>query len=213
MFQVNAGPTLPARARSRKRSLELRRRDADGAVDGNVRIEFGLGDADLRSSGQPPDAPPGGRPGRRRSRSAGMPSATSGGAVGMGPQPSRASRSSGGMPSRTHSALAYCRWAISSSWIAASVCSSVLRAWCHVDLPDDAGLEFTFGDFQRLALEVDVLLGVLDALPGGAIFHVVRRHVAQEGDQDVVVADRRRPGSRSPLPPPAGTGPKSRVPN
>ena len=59
----------------------------------------------------------------------------------------------------------------------------------HVDLPDDASLEFTIGDFQGLALENDVFLGVADALRGGAIFHVVRRHVAQEGDQDVVVAE------------------------
>ena len=40
---------------------------------------------------------------------------------------------------------------------------------------------------KRLALQGDVLLGVLDSLLGRAIRHIIRRHVAQERDQHVVV--------------------------
>ena len=69
----------------------------------------------------------------------------------------------------------------------ASVCSRVLLRLVHVEFADDADLELSFDDPQGLALEIDVFRGVLDSLLGRAVRHVVRRHIAQERDQHVVV--------------------------
>ena len=71
--------------------------------------------------------------------------------------------------------------------MAASVCSRVLLRLVHVELADDADLPLSFDDLQRFTLESDVLLGVLDSLLGRAIGDIIRRHVAQERDQHVVV--------------------------
>ncbi len=77
--------------------------------------------------------------------------------------------------------------AISNSGMAASVCSRVLRAWSTSSSPTMPTLRCPSTICKRLALQGDVLLGVLDSLLGRAIGHVIRRHVAQERDQHVVV--------------------------
>jgi len=86
-----------------------------------------------------------------------------------------------------HRRFVVCRRLISSSGICACVCSSVLRGLVHVQLVGRAGFEPPLDDGQRLALEGDVLLGVLDALFEGAHLSVVGRHVAEQRDQNVVV--------------------------
>ncbi len=58
-----------------------------------------------------------------------MPTATSGGALGIGAGPSLPCNSSGGMPNKMHNWFVVCRRLISNSEIWAWVCSRVLRAW------------------------------------------------------------------------------------
>ena len=57
----------------------------------------------------------------------------------------------------------------------------------QVEFRDRAALEARLDDRQRLALDCHVLLGVLDPLLGDAHLRVGRRHLAQEGDQHVVI--------------------------
>ena len=61
----------------------------------------------------------------------------------------------------------------------------------HVQLTRRAGLEARFGDLQRLPQQFHIGPGVRDSLFDGAHLRIVRRHVAQQGDQHVIeVLDR-----------------------
>ena len=61
----------------------------------------------------------------------------------------------------------------------------------HVELAGGAASESGFGDRQRLSLQLHVGLGVRDPAFECPHLHVVRGHVAQQGDQDVVVVRHR----------------------
>src|SRR5262249_57991925 len=71
---------------------------------------------------------PRGMGGRRRKSSAGIPTATVGGGLGIGAPANRAARSSGGIPNKMHSALLASRPPPTSGGLRDAVCLTVHRA-------------------------------------------------------------------------------------
>ena len=162
--------------------------------------------------------------GRRRSRSAGMPTMTSGGETGIADGPaSRSARSLGGMPSSTLRASRAWRRCVSRVGKRRLGVQEHRPGLLDVELGHGAVLEPGLDDLQGLLLGLDVLPGDADALLGGPERDVGVRHVRGQRDERVVVVRERREqagvgrfDAAPELPPevelPAGLGPDLRLP-
>ena len=186
MFQVNEGPTLPVEGLFLEEVPEVLGGVADRAVDGDVGIKLGLGNADLRALGGclpfgTADIGPAAEQVRRDAdghfrRRRGNRPRTEPGLQVLGRNAQQDAQLIRG--------LAQGNFQLRDAGLGLLQRAPRL---VHVELADDADLQLSFDDLQRLALQGDVLLGVLDSLLGRAIRHIIRRHVAQERDQHVVV--------------------------
>src|SRR5262249_48347141 len=141
-------PDLPGEAARAEQLREVLRLVAEGAVDKEGGVEVGLGDADLGVLGR---REPLGRAdvGRRRMRSAGMPTTTSGGETGIGALPSLAGSSVGGMPSRTQSWLFAWRSPISWTGMRDSSCCKRESDWTADSSPCAPDFHWAVAFFTR----------------------------------------------------------------
>ena len=121
----------------------------DRAGDGEMRIQLGRGDSDLRLWAA---ASRSARrtSGRRRIKSAGMPTTTRGAAVGIGWLPNICSMSRGGIPMRMQSWLVACRRAANSGGMVASVCDRFDSPWVTSSLVVAPFWYFTVANIRLL---------------------------------------------------------------